>query len=363
MKLKSVVAVLKALVPVTLGMAVLVLVIAWLAGAFVKKIPAGETNVRRADLAAIPAYGETKIEPVEKEYFEEAIGTLKAASRTEIAARVLARIERIHVSAGDTVAEGDVLVELDRKDFEAQLSQAEASLEAAQAALAQAKDVFERAERLRQANPGAIAQQDFNQMNSNLLKARAEESRANQGVEEAKVRLSYTTIRAPKAGTIVDRLAEEGDLAQPGVLLLSLYDRTSLRLEVPVMENLAAKIEKGQKLTVQIDALNGRKIEGVVAEKVPQAQAASLKGCSAGCWCRRACGATSASTPGPWIGSGNWSLRSWSTSPTRAIGSGVSSRRAATEKRATAKCSAGWRPTRGSCCFGPTRRSSQGVTR
>jgi len=44
---------------------------------------------------------------------------------------------------------------------------------------------------------------------------------------------------------------------------------------VPVMENLAAKIKKGQKLTVQIDALDGRKIEGVVAEKVPQAQAAS----------------------------------------------------------------------------------------
>lgn len=274
MKLRSIAAVLKALVPVAVGLVVLVLVIAWLAGAFVKKIPAGQSEETGVDLVSVPDYGRYEVREIEKEYFEEAIGTLKAASRTEIAARVLARIERIHASAGDTVAEGDVLVELDRKDFEAQLSQALASLEAADAAVAQAKDIFERAERLRQANPGAIAEQDFNQMNSNLLKARAERSRADQGVEEAKVRLSYTTIHAPKSGTIVDRWAEEGDLAQPGVPLLSLYDRTSLRLEVPVMENLAAKIQKGDKLTVHIDALN-RDFQGVVAEKVPQAEAAS----------------------------------------------------------------------------------------
>jgi len=89
--------------------------------------------------------------------------------------------------------------------------------------------------------------------------------------------LSYATITAPKAGVVVDRLAEEGDTAQPGVPLLVLYDPDSLRLEVPVMEDLASRIQVGQKLTVRIDALppEQREVEAVVDEIVPQAQSAT----------------------------------------------------------------------------------------
>jgi hypothetical protein len=60
---------------------------------------------------------------------------------------------------------------------------------------------------------------------------------------------------APQDGMIVDRLAEPGDIAQPGVPLLVLYDPQSLRLEAPVMENLAVKLKVGELLTVHIDAL------------------------------------------------------------------------------------------------------------
>ncbi|MFH1918321.1 MAG: efflux RND transporter periplasmic adaptor subunit [Planctomycetota bacterium] len=221
-----------------------------------------------------PGYGTYEVHEIEKSYIEEAIGTVKAASRTEISSRVLATIDRIAVGAGDTVAEGDVLIELDRKAFEAQLSQAEAALAATDAAVEQARDAHERAVRLRQSNPGAIADQDLNRMNSELLGARAKQTGARQAVEEAKVRLNYATIRTVKPGMIVDRLAEEGDVAQPGVPLLSLYDPVSLRLEVPVMESLAAKIRKGDELVVTIDALN-RDFKAVVDEKVPQAVAAS----------------------------------------------------------------------------------------
>jgi len=261
-------------VPVVVGLVVLVAVIAWLAGAFTEKIPPGHTAMAGDELPPGPDYGIYPVREIEKPYIEEAIGTLKAARRTEISARVQAAITRIAVGAGDTVADGAVLVELDRKDFEAQLSQAQAALEAANAATDQAQDVYDRAVRLRKANPGAIAEQDFNQMYSNLLAAQANQSGARQRVAEAQVRLAYTTIEAPKSGTVVDRWAEEGDLAQPGVPLLSLYDRTSLRLEVPVMENLATKMQKGDELTVHIDALD-RDFPGVVDEKVPQAEAAS----------------------------------------------------------------------------------------
>jgi len=275
MKSKQIVGiVLKKGLPVVVGLGVLVVVIAWLAGTFTEKIPPGPTAMAGDELPPGPDYGVYPVREIEKSYIEEAIGTLKSARRTEVSARVQAAITRIAVGAGDTVAEGDVLIELDRQDFEAQLSQAQAALEAANAATDQAQDVYERAKRLRKTSPGAIAEQDFNQMYSNLLGAQANQSGARQRVAEAQVRLAYTTIKAPKSGTVVDRWAEEGDMAQPGVPLLSLYDRTSLRLEVPVMENLATKMQKGDKLTVHIDALD-RDFPGVVDEKVPQAEAAS----------------------------------------------------------------------------------------
>ncbi|HUT93544.1 MAG TPA: efflux RND transporter periplasmic adaptor subunit [Thermoguttaceae bacterium] len=266
--------VLKKGLPAVVGLVVLVAVIAWLAGAFTKKIPPGPTAMAADELPVEPDYGTYKVQQIEKPYIEEAIGTLKAARRTELSSRVQATISRIAAGAGDTVAEGDVLIELDRKDFEARLSQTQAALDAADAATHQAQDVYDRAVRLRKANPGAIAEQDFNQMYSNLLTAQANQSGARQAVAESQVRLSYTTIKAPKSGTVVDRWAEEGDMTQPGVPLLSLYDRTSLRLEVPVMENLGAKIQKGDELEVHIDALD-EDFQGVVAERVPQAEAAT----------------------------------------------------------------------------------------
>ena len=275
MKFRAAAAVLlKQILPAAVGLIVLVAVIAWLAGAFTKPIPPGQTALADEALADLKARGTYKVEQISKDFIEEAIGTLKAASRTEISSRVLSRIDRITVRAGDQVAQDDVLIELDRKDFEAQLNQAEAALEAADAALEQAEDMYNRAVRLRETNPGAMAEQDFNQLRSNMLAARADRSRALQAKAEAEVRLSYTTIKAPKSGTIVDRWAEEGDLAQPGVPLLSLYDRASLRLEVPVMEELATKLQIGQTLQVYIDALD-RDFSGVVDEKVPQAEAAS----------------------------------------------------------------------------------------
>jgi RND family efflux transporter MFP subunit len=102
----------------------------------------------------------------------------------------------------------------------------------------------------------------------------AEESRAEQAVNEGKAMLSYATIKAPRGGRIVDRLAEPGDTSRPGEPILVLYDATSLRLEAPVLEQLAVKLRAGDKLDVYIDALE-REVESTIDEIVPQADAPS----------------------------------------------------------------------------------------
>ncbi|MGQ9503709.1 MAG: efflux RND transporter periplasmic adaptor subunit [Thermogutta sp.] len=261
------------LIPFAIGVVVLVLVVFWLSGFFTERVaPAQmETEFPRFDPSKEAA---EPVDVVIKPVIEECVGTVKARERTTISARVMSTITKIHVRAGDEVKVGDVLVELDSAALERQRSQALASLQAAEAALKQVEDDLNRFERLRQQQPGAVSEQQFNEIRTRRDQAQANYEKAKQALAEIEVTISYCTIKATRNGRIVDRLAEEGDTASPGVPLLTLYDPSSLRLEVPVIENLAARLDLKQTVKVYIDALQ-REIEGVVDEKVPQADMAT----------------------------------------------------------------------------------------
>ncbi len=259
----------KAIVPAVAGLAGLVLMIAWLSGAFEKKIAPHTPTVQRPRLTDQPT---DVVHEVTKDYIEEAVGTLKAASRTVISAKVLARIEEISVSAGDQVSPGAILIRLDSKDLEARLKQAEQSLIAATATRTQAEASYARNRRLLEQD--AVSQAEFDEATRHFDVSRANELRAEQAVHEAQIMLSYATIEAPKGGRVVDRFAEPGDTARPGEPILVLYDATSLRLEAPVLEHLAVKLRAGDRLNVYIDALE-REVESTIDEIVPQADAPS----------------------------------------------------------------------------------------
>ena len=260
----------KTVVPVVAGLAGLGLVIAWLAGSFTDKIEPG----RVADVERrLEADQKTDVvHEVRKAYIEEAVGTLKAAGRAEVSARVLARIESVAVSAGNLVSAGAVLIKLDAAEFTARVKQAEQAVLSAEASRRQADTDFARVENLFKQN--VATKSDLDDSRAALDVATAEEKRTKQALEEANIVLSYAEIRAPRAGRVVDRLAEPGNTARPGEPLLVIYDAASLRLEAPVLERLAVKLKPGDTLTVHVDAVD-RDVEATVDEIVPQADAPS----------------------------------------------------------------------------------------
>jgi RND family efflux transporter MFP subunit len=251
------------------AMGVLVATIAWLSGMFEKKVEPGweaqagtVLNGRATDV----------VHEVEKETIEEAIGTLKASSRTIVSAKLMATIDEITVAAGDQVEKGQTLIRLDDKEYQSRLAQAKRALEAATANREQAEKHFNRVQTLQKQN--AASRSDFDNASRDVQVTIADEARAMQAVREAEVMLSYATVTAAKSGRIVDRTAEPGDISQPGQPILTLYDETSLRLEAPVMEHLAVQLRAGDELDVLVDALN-RKFKATVDEIVPQADAPS----------------------------------------------------------------------------------------
>ncbi len=255
--------------PVILGLVVLTLVIAWISGYFQEKIAPAEAGSFSRTLGNAPT---DVVHEVVKDYIEESVGTLKAASRSVISSKILATIQEIHVSAGDYVVANDLLVTLNTRELETRLSQAEESYTAAKAASEEASADFERNQGLL-ANR-AISRREYDEANRKLQVAHANQRRAEQAVNEAQVLLSYATIRAPKAGRIVDRKAEPGDTVQPGMPILTLYDSQSLRLEAPVPEHLAVKLRVGETLNVRVDSV-AQDFTASIDEIVPQADAAS----------------------------------------------------------------------------------------
>ncbi len=257
------------LLAIVAGLVLMVLTIAWLSGMFETKIPPDWNARGVAQYAGEPT---DVVHEIRKPTIEESVGTLKASSRTVVASKLLATIEKVMVTAGEQVVEGQELIQLESKEFQSRLDQAKQALEAAIARRAQAEKQFERVESLKRQNAASPSDQDL--ALRDLQVAEAEESRARQAVSESAVMLSYTKIIASKSGRIVDRLAEPGDVAKPGEPILVLYDETSLRLEAPVMENLAVKMNIGDKMKVYVDALD-QEFPVIIDEIVPQADAPS----------------------------------------------------------------------------------------
>lgn len=249
------------------AVAALLLIIAWMAGAFRDKIEPGLTLLEpETSGQAIDVQRELIVvtEPVP--------ASIGARQATTISSRTLARITDITVRAGDTVSKGQLLLELERSDLESRLQQANEQVRAVRARLTEARQNLERAEQLYEQRLVAAAVLDEARANHESLSA--ELATARQAVKEAEVSITFTEIRSPIDGRVVERFAEPGDTASPGDKLLSLYNPLSMRIEASVRETLALPLELGQELEVEIPATEAL-LKARIEELVPAADPGS----------------------------------------------------------------------------------------
>jgi RND family efflux transporter MFP subunit len=91
---------------------------------------------------------------------------------------------------------------------------------------------------------------------------------AEEGAAAAGIQRGYAEIRAPFDGRVIERKVEPGNLAMPGVALLTVERGGGFRLEAAVEESKLPEIRRGQRTGVVLEAL-GKTVEGTVAEIVP----------------------------------------------------------------------------------------------
>lgn len=204
--------------------------------------------------------------------FERASGSIRPQDETIVSARISAQILSISVREGDSVASGEVLIELDRRDLQARAAQAREAVTSAQAALEEARLDFERTRRLAQQQ--AASQAALDAARARFTTGQAELDRARRSLDEAEVAITFATLRSPIAGRVTERLADPGDLAVPGAPLLRLYSPGSLRLEANVRESLALGLSEETELRARIDSAD-LEFRTVIDEIVPRANPAS----------------------------------------------------------------------------------------
>ncbi|GLP97995.1 efflux RND transporter periplasmic adaptor subunit [Paraferrimonas sedimenticola] len=231
------------------AIAMLVIVIVWMAGGFNEQIEPGQQAAAPLDNSA-----ETQtLSPTQLQGFEAVAASLAAEHNTDLSSQVMARIAKIQVRAGDSVTAGQTLITLEQEDSRSVLAQAEAQLKATQVQRQDAERQNQRVSELAAKGLASKAERDRAQAQLDTLTAQVKQ--AEQSLSQAKANLSYRQIAAPIDGVIVDRFAEEGDMANPGKPLLSLYNPQALRVEAKVRESLAVDLVVGQQLTVEIPAL------------------------------------------------------------------------------------------------------------
>ncbi len=217
----------------------------------------------------------------------EAVGTLRAAETSQLAAQMMGNIVDIRAREGDHVQHGQVLAVIDDAQPRAALDRASAAELAAQQEISATESDFSLAEATLKRyqtlyDRKSVSPQEFDEISARYqaAQARREMARAGQAqakaaLQQARTALSYARIVAPFDGLVTEKKADIGTLASPGMPIFTVEDLRRYRLEATVNETDLHLVRQGQQVSVSIDALGERELKGKVVEIVPAADPAS----------------------------------------------------------------------------------------
>ncbi|TMA80806.1 MAG: efflux RND transporter periplasmic adaptor subunit [Deltaproteobacteria bacterium] len=190
-----------------------------------------------------------------------------------IGVRVPGRIERYFVEEGQSVHAGDPLVALDDRDYRAAVAQAEAAVHTAEANLALHEADLRRISALHERH--IVSRADLDTAVNRAAVDRATVAQLHAQLDQAKVQLDYTVLRAPRDGVVLAKMKEVGEIAVPGGFegagdLIRMANLEDLRAEIDINESDLHRIQMGQDAEVVPDAYPERAYAARVVKLYPQ---------------------------------------------------------------------------------------------
>lgn len=190
-----------------------------------------------------------------------------------MAPKVSGYITAVNVVEGQKVAKGEVLVQIDQRDYENNLKQAKGELASIEARRRDAERNYRRLVDL--LSKGAVSQQQFDTSTAQYNDVKAKYDAIASQVAQAELNLSNTKITAPVDGFIAKKSVEVGQLAAPGVPLIGFIDAGERWIIANFKETEIESIKLDARVEVDVDAISGKKFEGKV-ESISSATGATF---------------------------------------------------------------------------------------
>ena len=212
----------------------------------------------------------------------EATGTLQAVTTVQVGSQVSGTIQSLHADFNSQVRKGDVIARLDPSLLQAEVDQAsatvvrlEADVERAGVDVDDAEVKLGRARQLQQA--GLIPMVDFEaaqsterQAEASLKAAEAQVAQARAALVQNQVNARHTVITAPVDGIVISRSVDVGQTVAASMSAPTLFviakDLAQMQVEASIDESDIGRIKAGQQATFHVDAYPRQTFTGVVAQ-------------------------------------------------------------------------------------------------
>lgn len=204
-----------------------------------------ETAMKSSDFVPVTI---EKVESKSMELSFESNGIFEAHQELTLMSETGGAVVKIHKRKGDFVRAGDLILQIDDRLIQAELTIAELNLD-------QSKKDLQRFTNLMDTD--AITKKQFEDIERGFKIAEAQ-------LQAIQKRAEDTQIKAPISGYINEDFYEPGTLVSPGMPLAELINSTPLKLNLQVSEREVATVKLGQKIPVIVNALPNFTQEGVV---------------------------------------------------------------------------------------------------
>ena len=197
-----------------------------------------------------------------------ATGTLEPVDQVEVGTQVSGDIAKINVDFNSKVKKGQVIAELDKSKLKATLTQAEIAFRSAETDYKYKESTYNRIKKLSESNSASAVELETAEYNMNSAKLSVE--RSQNEVNQARLNLSYATIKSPIDGVVLKRAVEVGQTVAASMSTPTLFviakDLSQMKVMAAVDEADIGQVKQGQRVTFSVDAFQNETFNGSVQE-------------------------------------------------------------------------------------------------
>lgn len=219
----------------------------------------------------------------------EMAGVLVPSQTLNIVSKLSGQVTEMGYDVGNIVKTGDTLIKLETKTLGAQLQQAEAGLQSAEAAALSARNQEDltkiNLEIVQKAyddikilyDSGAASKSQLEDAYNKLelqkkqyenaagpaqSQAQASISTANANINSIKVQMANSVIKSPISGIVATRSINPGEIASPNVTLMTIANTSTLKLKGTIPQELLPMLQTGQEIEVSVDIYPDKPVKG-----------------------------------------------------------------------------------------------------